>query len=214
MGDRPKYRCVAFLNPNAKKLVLYIPVHFYCGKRSLLRWNQVQILWCMMFLTCYVVVYRIKMPGIHFQIRIMNKWSNSNRTIIEQQLMMKQLNKRNWMVQNWIIEEQNKWIIVAEWNNIQYCRCTQYKITRNHPTNEAPGKLKGRNCMKPKDCWTESTQIRWFSRQPGREAGLRERWPKATQGGHQTWVYSDQMVFVMARQGGWTGWAEAKDTRN
>ncbi len=44
---------------------------------------------------------------------------NNNQTVIEQQLMMKQLNKRNGTEQNLITEEWNKLMIVAEWVNIQ-----------------------------------------------------------------------------------------------
>jgi hypothetical protein len=46
------------------------------------------------------------------------------------------------------------------------------------------GELKRRNCMKAKGtCKTESTQIRWFSRQSGGDTGLCERWSMATQRG-------------------------------
>jgi hypothetical protein len=51
---------------------------------------------------------------------------------------------------------------------------------------------------------TESTEIRWFSGKSGGEAGLPKWWPKATQGGQQAPVHSDQLVLVMARLGGWT----------
>ncbi len=59
-------------------------------------------------------------------------------------------------------------------------------MIRDHPTNNTQGELKGTNCRKAKaDCRTESTQIRWFSRQSGREAGPSEWWPKATQEGNR-----------------------------
>jgi hypothetical protein len=44
--------------------------------------------------------------------------------------------------------------------------------------------------------------VLWIVRGGG-EAGTRERWPKATQGGHQARVHSDQMVLMIARQRGW-----------
>ncbi len=72
----------------------------------------------------------------------------------------------------------------------------------------------------------ESTQIRWLS---WWEAEPPERGLKATQGGHQARVHSDQMVLLMARKGNkqaWVhsdqmvlvvvrqeGWVVAKDTQ-
>ncbi len=46
---------------------------------------------------------------------------------------------------------------------------------------------------------TESTQIKWFSRQSDREAGPREWWPKANLGGYQVGIHSDKMLLMMAR---------------
>jgi hypothetical protein len=57
------------LQLNSEKYVSYIPACDYSGNRPskpYLSWNQAQILRCMMLLTRYVVVYGIKIPGIHF----------------------------------------------------------------------------------------------------------------------------------------------------
>jgi hypothetical protein len=53
----------------------------------------------------------------------------------------------------------------------------------------------------------------------GGEARLCELWPrkskkaKEAKEDHQAWVYLDKMVLIVARQGGWTTWALAKDTQ-
>jgi hypothetical protein len=52
---------------------------------------------------------------------------------------------------------------------------------------------------------TESTEIRWFSRHSGGEAGLREQWPKATQGGPSGLSPFRSDGSCDGRQGGLTG---------
>jgi hypothetical protein len=55
---------------------------------------------------------------------------------------------------------------------------------------------------------SESSPLRWDDtrdNQTGRLSCMSSG-HKQLKGEHQAWVHSDQMVLVMARQGGWTGW--------
>ncbi len=51
---------------------------------------------------------------------------------------------------------------------------------------------------------------RWFLGYSGGEARPREGGQRQHKGGYQAQVHSDQMVLLMARQGGWTTWVMAK----
>jgi hypothetical protein len=67
--------------------------------------------------------------------------------------------------------------------------------------NDSQGELKGEFACKLRGTiWVESIQIRWFLRKSDVKAEPREQWPKATKGGHQAQVHSDQMVLMMVRQ--------------
>jgi hypothetical protein len=71
--------------------------------------------------------------------------------------------------------------------------------------NDSGGNSRREFVYKPRGTiGVESTQIRWFSRWSDEEAELHDQWPKQLKGGHHAPFYSDQMVLVMARQGGWT----------
>jgi hypothetical protein len=88
----------------------------------------------------------------------------------------------------------------------QYAINAQYTIIRNYPTNEAQGELKVTNCTKFMGRLPGLSPLRsnvFLNSQAGRlervSSGRRQ-----LEGSHQTRVHSDQMILVMARQGGWT----------
>ncbi len=87
------------------------------------------------------LLYGIKIPGIHLQVRINNNEQN-NRTVIK---------CRNSWTKESNSEESNHW--KTEWMNYhhrmeQYTINVQYTIIRDFTTNVAQGDYKGTNCMK------------------------------------------------------------------
>jgi hypothetical protein len=83
-------------------------------------------------------------------------------------------------------------------------RMKQYTIIRACPTNEAQEELKGTNCLKSKQRLPGLSPIRWFSESQGGRLDHMSGSPRQLNGGHQARVHSDQMVLMIARQGGQT----------
>jgi hypothetical protein len=80
-----------------------------------------------------------------------------------------------------------------------------YKISRDHPTSEAQGELKGElHESQGGTIRIESTLIRWFSDSQAGRPDCLSGGQRQLKRGHQARVHSVQMVLVMARQGGWT----------
>jgi hypothetical protein len=60
---------------------------------------------------------------------------------------------------------------LSEFNKTNVAECEQYAITRDSPTNEAWGGLKGTNCMKAKgNCWDWVHSDQMFVK-AGRQSG-------------------------------------------
>jgi hypothetical protein len=133
---------------------------------------------------------------------------NNNTTAIDDETVEQELNSADW-----IIEGQNKWINVAELNNIHLMHNMQFSETGLLYKWSSRG-TRGKTSWTPRRNYRDRVRSdQMVLGQADGKAGLREWWPKTTQGGNQTRIHSDQMVLVTARQGGWTRWPVAEELK-